>query len=394
MKKTFIGNPFNQYLLFWILYTLQGTGYYNLGLLSALLHALVLVYTFYYVYYANRYYVLPSFLKAVNAILVFVGIYTLIRLTNTTPIIDNIGYEVIPTSTFRSLYPLFASYAFFVMTKQGLVTERALRIWVIVFLGAALLYIYGMKVSYSERIDSTEIGYFTNNAGYIVLSILPSIFLFYRKPFVQYLLIIFILYFVITSMKRGAIITGFLCLLFFLFRNRKTMGKKSWYIFILSILLIFGLFYFIRNEVSSNDYFNYRINQTLEGDYSNRETLYGELLDLFVHSSFIEQLLGHGLDGTVQAIGIMAHSDWIEFIFNMGVLGLFLLLYFYKSMISSLKAMKNSPMVFSIFGMSLILIFTKSLFSMSITSLLVYQTCLVGFCLAKTETTAINIEYE
>ena len=388
MKKSslysFFKNPCNIYIIVCLLYSLQGTGFYNLGGISALLHAILVCMSVYYLVYAISTYNLPPFLKNTNALILIVFIYTIFRYVAGDVVIDRTGREIVPTETIRSMYPLLSIYAFSVFSRKGYINEEMLKKWVFAFLGCAILSIYGMQISYRARFGTGNIGDFTNNMGYTMLSIIPAVVLFKRKLILQFAILLVIDYFVFTSMKRGAILIGVLCTLYFIYQSFKFNKRQRYVTFFISAIAIVGIIYFFKFELSTNDYFVSRVEMTEEGNTSERNLIYGKLLSIFVdQSNVFEQIFGHGLDGCVKSIGIMAHNDWIEFLIDFGVMGIILLLWFFFSLFKTTRKIQtvNTDM-FVILGLSALLLFIRTFFSMSLTNITYYTSALMGFALS------------
>lgn len=381
--STFIKNPCNQYIIIWLLYTLQGTGYYDLGLFSVALHLFLITYTVYYFIIAKKNYKLPSFLKACFLFVGVIIVYTIFRVVDGSKIVDGVGFELIPTSTLRSFYPILSIFVFYVFTKRGSLTKKSLRNWVFVFTGAAILSIYGLRVAFINRLGSADVGSFTNNAGYYVLSIMPAIYLFKKRPLVQYVLLLILMYYIITSVKRGTIILGVLCFCTFLYNSYKTKNTSRPIMFIFSIIALFAMYSLFNYELNTNDYLISRFQSTQDGDLSERNDIYSFMIDIYQNrSGLFHQIFGYGLDGTIKLNKIMAHSDWIEFLINMGLVGVSCLVYFFYSIYSSWRSMKHNQEIYFMFGMSALILFIKSFYSMSITGLTVYAACILGYCLA------------
>ena len=381
---SFFKNPCNIYLIICLLYSLQGTGFYNLGQLSIVLHLVLVCMSAYYLLYAIIYYKLPPFLNATNALILITIFYTIIRYAAGGSVVDLAGREIVPTETIRSMYPLLSIDAFYVFSRKGYINEEMLKKWVFAFLGCAILSIYGMQMSYKARLGVGNIGDFTNNMGYTMLSIIPAVVLFKRKLILQFAILLVIDYFVFTSMKRGAILIGVLCTLYFIYQSFKFNKRQRYVTFFISAIAIVGIIYFFKFELSTNDYFSSRVEMTQEGNTSERNLIYGLLLSIYVdQSSALQQLFGHGLDGCVKSIGIMAHNDWIEFLIDFGVMGIILLLWFFFSLFKTTRKIQSiNTDMFVILGLSALLLFFRTFFSMSLTNITYYTSALMGFALS------------
>lgn len=74
--------------------------------------------------------------------------------------------------------------------------------------------------------------------------------------------------------------------------------------------------------MAESDYFNHRIEQTLEGDSSNRDVIYGGLIIHFLdETNALKLFLGNGAQATLKIHGGFAHNDWLELLINNGIIG-------------------------------------------------------------------------
>lgn len=377
-------NPCNIYLSVCLLYSLQSTGFYELGQISVLLHAVLVCMSVYYFIYTNIFYRLPPFLKALDAIIIIVSVYTIFRFAAGDRIVDDAGVVMEPTGTIRSLYPLLSIFSFYAFSQKGYLNRGLLKRWVFVFIGCAILSIYGVLGLYKNMLEVTGFGAFTNNAGYAMLSIIPAVVFFKKKPIIQYSLLMVIDFFVFSSMKRGAMLIGLLCTIYFLYQSYKHNAKHRTAIFLVSVLAIVAISYYFIREYSTNEYFINRVEMTREGNSSNRDIIYDKLFSIYINqSSAFEQVFGHGLDGCAKNIGIIAHSDWIEFMFDMGVLGIGLLISFFVSLHSTAnKIGKVNYDIFVVLGMAGLILLFQSVFSTALSSVTYYSSCIIGFSLS------------
>lgn len=362
----------------WCLYYLQGTLYESGTLISQILMFLLLAVTLYYCVYANQHYKLPSAMKVLNTLLIFFTIYGAFILLFG----NGVGYVsdyIYLKAIYMSLLPI---YPFYVFTKKGELTEKVLRIWVFVFIPVAIAsFLRDQRealIAAMEQNSSRE--EFTLNAGYIFLSIIPILPLF-KKQIVQYALLAVCSYFVITAMKRGAILIGGLCLLYFImssFHNQKT-GKRIW-IFVLSVGIMALAYYAFHYMLENSDYFNMRLDQTRAGDASGRDSIFETLWSYFLNSNIFYFLFGHGADATLRVVGY-AHNDWIEIAVNNGVLGLVLYFFYWTNMYKTYKRTDDNGLK-KMMGLFILIYFVRSFFSMSYNDIPIYATAALGYALA------------
>ena len=227
---------------------------------------------------------------------------------------------------------------------------------------------------------------FTSNVGYFFLSVIPFLFFLRDKKILQYISLVYLLYYILVSMKRGAILIGFLSVLYFFYMRLKNSDRRERYVVIVSTVAIIVLsFYFIQSFYLSSEYFQMRLESTLSGSASNRQDFYPKLINYFFYNtSAIQFLLGSGADYTIRVIGNYAHNDWLEIAVNNGLLGLVL----YLSLFITLwrNYMEGSLImpeyIRNVLFVTLLIITLKTLFSMSYASFDVGIPICLGYCFA------------
>lgn len=355
----------------------------------------------YYAFYANWKYELPVFFKALNVLLFMFTIYGVLLLISGEQLMEKTMNLVVPHSNYlKSIYKsLLPIYPFYVFTKQGLLKEKTIKTWFIIFLLLSIRFFYSsqarMLIEAMERGSSAV--EFTNNMGYSFLALLPALVLFYKKPVVQYLGIIICGYYIVMCMKRGALLIGVVCLIWFMVTNLKIVSKKQkWIVIIVSLALIFLGIYLYYYMIETSAYFRYRVTQTKTGDASGRDELYSMFYEHFIHEEKpLRFLFGYGADGTLKVAGEFAHNDWLEIATNQGLLGLIVFLLYWICFYFSWRKAKWHPQAFMAIGMLFFIYFLSTVFSMSYNSVTRCAAMVLGYYLAiGFETPSQEVEIE
>lgn len=197
-------------------------------------------------------------------------------------------------------------------------------------------------------------------------------------------MIIILALFTLLSMKRGAILVLALGLVPFILGSLKASKGKKRLLLILMIIISIGVLYKeVDNLMSSNVYFQYRLEQTLEGQTSNRDIIYERLWKAYTEEySVIDMAIGRGADASIEISGMQAHNDWLEALIDQGLLGaLFLACFWITFFIMYRKSITGN--VCSLALLVLFLIgFIKTFFSMSIGQMPFYYSAVLGYCCA------------
>lgn len=381
---------FNLYIIVFLLCIYRSELIETGNALSQIISALGLILSGICMFIVNCKYKPSLYLKILNVFVLMITIYGIIRLFSYEQIyITEIDYKLVNKRDymFKVFHSIFPIYAFYMYTKNKKMSEFSLRN--ILFISLILSTI-SYWLNYQDQLITAILRgvnneEFTNNTGYLFLSCVPLLFFFKKKLF-QYILLAYTYYYIIISMKRGAILIGLFSLLYFLYERYNNANKRERYgiICFTLILTIIG-FYFLQSYYLSSDYFQSRLESTLSGDASNRDVFYPKLIQYYIYqTSFFEFIFGSGADYTIKILGNYAHNDWLEILINNGFLGVLIYLFLYISLFRTyLVKSKNMPdHVRNAFFVTIFIMTSKTLFSMSYSSLGVGIPICLGYCLA------------
>lgn len=381
------------YITLWCVYNLQGILFTSGGMFSQVLLALVLAWSLYYFLIANLRFRLPKVMKVATTLVVAWMVYGVINIIRGSAIPGVESYFYLK-GILVSMVPI---YAFYVFTMRGWLSERIMTRWLYVFLLVALAQ--HIRQEQETLVRFSRFDEITNNSGYTVLSVITLLPLLYRKPLFQYVILAVIMYFVLQSYKRGAILAGVVCSVFFLyeaFRSNRQAGRKVFGRQVLRIMLTVGVvvlaIYAVQQTMATSDYFNDRIEDTREGNSSLRDEIYSEYYSLFFNQpSILAFLFGNGGDATLRLLGIYAHNDWLEIAINNGLWMVILYAVYWLSMIKhTIRLRKNNTVVYMMMMSFFIIYFLRTTFSMSYNDITVYAACAFGYALAGGDHTTIT----
>lgn len=323
----------------------------------------------------------PNLFKYINLLLATFTIYgTYYILFGPTYYVN--GEAVSKASYIMSCYRSFLSiYAFYYFTRKGYLNEKSIRVYILIVVLAYLMYDF----LYSRRIISTSIygADFTNNLGYIFLFLMPAA-LFFKKTIFRLGILFLALICTLVSMKRGAIIIGILLLAWILLGEYKTSSKRvRLWLVVLSITVVgFGASYFIR-FYAGNDFAQARIEQTLEGDSSGRDKIYGSLLNYYADKyNIAQQFFGNGPDSSLEINGHDAHNDWLDLLVSQGLFGVILYFLFWGSFYKNWRRMRENRLLYFALGSVFMIQLIRSFISMSYATLPTCGALVFGYCLA------------
>lgn len=385
MRTNKLFNICNIYIILWCVYNLHR--YEILPeeniFVSKLPLGINLIMSIYYFFKVNYKCRLPIYLKGLNLLLVMFVAYGVssILLGGTHIIkasyieINNASYIV---SILRSLLPIYAFYYFAV---QGYLTEKSVKIWALIFVAVYFVYYYVRSITIVVETDQVE-GEFTNNIGYLLITLLPGLLLFKEKKIIFLSLLLFVMILVALCMKRGAIIIGIIVSVYMLYIIFKHSKISSRILLLLSSVFVFIYFtQYIGNLYEKSEYFQERVNETLEGDTSGRGIIVSTLLDSFKYdTSVLQVFFGKGADATLDIAVNYAHNDWLEILINQGILGVIVFMIYWICFYRQCANMCDN--VYKNISVAIFIIYMLStFFSMSYNQVSTFAALLLGFSL-------------
>ena len=371
-------NQCDIYVGLWCIYMLQGI-LYPRGIINQLLQLIMLLWGMIAVFkymtqsWEHAY---SSILKATFLLIVMYTIYGGIHIMFGDAIKMRDQYIYLQAS-LNSLAPIFLFYSF---TMDGKLTSDRIRIYLPLLIVICILLYYKNE---SQVILQKNVEEITNNAGYFFVPLIPFLFFYSKKPILQFAFLAVILLYVFMGMKRGAILIGVLGTMVLLYANMKNSSRWTKVLFAtLTIVIVVGMSKYIDFMMNNSDYFMARIEQTLQGDSSGRDMIYGNLWNtILTEQSPFYFYLGRGADSTLKIAGNYAHQDWLETFCNNGLVGVLILFFFFY--IFGKNAWESrlcfSGMMFYSFITLFIIIFCKTIFSMSIQDLKLFESMLIGY---------------
>ena len=356
------------------------------GIGQMLLLAIMLISGYYFVK-VNTTYKLPLPIKVLNVFIGVMSVYGVMLMFDPTPLYFDFEFtqSVAKLEFLKSLYiSLLPIYAMFDFAKQRLLTEESMRgLSIVLIIFTTILYFHEQDLMLQKAMElGSSQEEFTNNTSYKFLHIFPLLFFWRRRTVIQFLLMGYIFTFIVMGLKRGAISIGVVCMLWFMYRMLVLSSRKTrLIIFALTILLIVLGSYYIADFYASSDYFQYRLENTLEGNSSNRDVFYATLVEYFINQDSLTNILfGNGAMTTIMIVGNFAHNDWLELAICQGVLGLVIYFVYFISLFVFFRKTLHNPLVYNIIGMVLMIMFASSLFSMSYNALSISLTLCLGYC--------------
>lgn len=375
-------NKCNIYLFVWCLYLLQGSLYESGSVISQFLLIITLSMSSYHFVKIVRQSNKPIYFVGLDMLLFMFTIYGIILMI--TDGAKTNGLIMRPPTFFYlkniliSLLPIYSCYYY---SKNGMLTKETLIRFIPLFLIVAIVqYDYYQRQELMNIVSGRED--ITNNSGYVFLSLIPCMYIF-KNRLLQVSGIIVCLLFVLFSVKRGAILVAGVTMIVYVFQQMRNVSSNRKILFLLLMIFVgILLFQFLEDTLFQNDYFISRFEDTMEGDSSDRDHIYSDILGKYQSFNIHELVLGIGADGTLKISHSYAHNDWLEILVNQGFVGIIMFFVYWRFFYMTTQSNNLSQLSRDVLFVILIISFSKTLFSMSINNNTIFIDSIMGLALA------------
>ncbi len=382
------------YIILWCIYQLKGA-LYPIGIFNGLVHSISLIIGLFigikYIFQISK---INPFLNIVTVLFLMFFTYWFFYSISDTQYVFYSGTKVNKTdyllSSIDSMFPIFVFYSF---AKSGLINDNKIKFYILPLFVVTIINYYYTYNEGMNNLTGNQTGV-TMNAAYNFVSLFPLLF-FVKKNWLRYVYAIVIVGFILFGVKRGAILIGSVSLLYFIYQDSIKNTKRNRIIsMILGLVLIIGTWFYLQRMLLYNDYFNERLDFTIEGQSSGRDYIAERIWDNAMRkATFVQLFFGYGADSTVYFAGNFAHNDWLEILCNNGIVGCIIFIVFFIQMFLLTKPLKNREDKKYYHGMVLLFIlsFMRTLFSMSIQNFHLAQCMLLGYLCYMSQVSKSNI---
>lgn len=374
------------YILLWFLYELQGLLWTEGNLLSQVIILTLNAMSIYYLWMVNmKVPNKPSYIYALNVLLLMFFFYGVVYVLEG----EHFYLGVTVSKPFNYLKGIMNSllpiYVFYYFAWKGVLSKRYMQVLTFFFFIVVIIsyWSYDMDSRSILAESGVERDGIVNNMGYEFLCLFPILTFSNKRPFLQYVGIICVMTFILMGMKRGAILIGALCMVWFLLEMFRTAKRyKKLLIVVVSVAAVILMSYLVWHLLQTSDFFNQRLQSTIEGNLSGRNLLYATSFNYFLYDTTLFQFLfGSGANATLEVSMNYAHNDWLELAINQGVLGVVLYAVYWVCFFRAWRSMSNNRLVAFAFGLLLLIYFMRTFFSFSYGDMNIYSTSVLGFCL-------------
>ena len=256
----------------------------------------------------------------------------------------------------------FWSFTLWIAEKSYFTTETYRFTALIVAIACnimSVLYVYAKNSGIFLSLDNVQaVG--AINSIYLILSLFSFIFLVENRV-LQIVLFIFPLLAFITSFKSTCLVAASLSLLYY-YRVDIVSSKHKWKFFLIVLFICFLFLLSFSKFINLSEIFS-SFNEDLDSGGNGRIEHFVYVLDLFMKKKFEEQFLGSGLMAVASDTYLSAHNDFIEVLYDYGILGIIIFIVFWRQLFLRRGLLKSDKRVCSAYMVSLVIFFTVCLTS-------------------------------
>lgn len=252
-----------------------------------------------------------------------------------------------PTDLARMIFWVLAAFSVYLLRQADCVDEKVLLRMVLFNLGWVCFRILAYKVLHlwiGAAVHNDETGGFDNdgvinNLGYSLVWLVPLFLLYSSK--IRFPVLLMVLFSMVAAFKRGALLGLILGFLVYYFLNRRVPGqaKGSLTQDLYRGLAVLGLS--AAGFLAFKDHILARMDD-IGGEKSlgsGRGIFYRIVLDHYERFIGIKKMVGAGFFQVMPMLGlyyenaIPAHSDWLETLYDQGILGVSILAAIHLAMV-------------------------------------------------------------
>lgn len=237
------------------------------------------------------------------------------------------------TSTLLIFYPFY-------YTARVVELSESYLIWLsLLILPLFILQFFYVNEVQTYILDSDSV---VNNIGYRLVSLIPFVFLIRRNKIVSTLFMLVLMYFIISSSKRGALISGAIGWLLLIYTQLRTVDSNNKFKTYVIIFIVISVFiFFAYYTYSTNELLLQRIEDMRQGESSGRDIIFNNIFNAWYRSdSLFNFFFGFGFASSLRLSGTgnFAHNDILEMLSNFGLLGVLSYLFIFYA---GLKILMN-----------------------------------------------------
>lgn len=190
------------------------------------------------------------------------------------------------------------------------------------------------------------------NSIYLILSTFPFVFLITNKKYRIALLILPILAFFMAN-KTTCLFAALASVGYYFFDDLR-YSRSKWKIIATAILAVWIVLHFSENLIDFESIWE-DVNSDVDSGGNGRVDIIGNVWSHFLNKGIINLLFGSGYFAVAMDTNLSAHNDFLEILYDYGILGLVLFILFWISLIRYRKGLPMESNIYRVYIISLII---------------------------------------
>lgn len=288
-----------------------------------------------------------------------------------------VQYAVLQVADSLLWIGVFA-WAYYVAFKKHYFIEKIS--WIALFIPVYSLLFLGVKQFSAGR------GIPLISTAYYALFLLPFAFMINNK-WVRWILVYFSFSTVLLSVKRTGFIAFIICIIVFCYYDIRYGGEEKHYskrkikMIFGAIVLAIGLYVFFDYYTSTHSIdILMKLSSIKQDGGSGRTDVWLTTWNMIKDSDFMSTLFGHGFNAVYEdsILKLSAHTDFLEVLYDYGILGFVLYIGFWKNLFRYFNKVKlYRPTLVAPYAVSMVLMICMS----AVAHLIIYPTHFLFLCL-------------
>lgn len=215
-----------------------------------------------------------------------------------------------------------------------------------------IVILFTLSFNYSHISSIVELDLIGDNVVFYPLLMIPWIACVSNTT-KRWIMVAIVALCAITALKRSGIIILSISVLFLYYNDfmyKKRLKTKSIIAAFFILISILAIYHYKADSISD---INQRFSMLEEDGGSGRDDIYKDVINRYVNSNLAQQIFGQGFDsvrGKDTAMALSAHNDFLEVMYDFGLVGLLLYVLIHLSLIKwTIRLFKaGSPLAFPV----------------------------------------------
>ena len=251
------------------------------------------------------------------------GLFISLLIYATMAMLISIPTILTGSMNINSLYNLFmvpysvvVLYCFYLASDDSVIPQRIIIIAFIICLIINLYNVIRFKIGGAERALASDI--------YFSLTLFPFCLLIVKNKMIKITCIVGMFLAAFISAKRTAFIAFVISIILYVIVVEHNKGSGAFRILKLLLVLLGVLLFLYYVSEYIDTYYNLglykRLNGLQEDGGGGRQGIYEQIFTAYLESPWYNKLFGHGMFETLNLCGFMAHDDFLEVLYDYGII--------------------------------------------------------------------------